>query len=236
MSKKMSLVRKLNLVMKAVDSVVKRGENKTDNYVYATADDVKEAFRAEFIKRGIFAAPRELETKRYPIEYAVRGGMVNSFVTESRIEWTFYDSDGDMPIVCIVTGAGEDQGPHGCYKALTGSLKALLMSTHLLRSGEDPDADSKAALKAMKEKKTEEPQSQELGAPLWYTFPEKSKGLEVAVRGTDDALQKFKDELMFRGKWSPKHHCYIVPTSNLDDLKFVLSQQSCELKEVPSAG
>jgi ERF superfamily len=233
---KKSLVRKLNLVMKSVDNVIKRGKNETDNYVYATADDVKEAFREKFIKYGIFAAPRELEAKRYPIEFAVRGGMVNSFVTELRVEWTFYDADGDSPIVCIVTGSGEDQGAVGCYKALTGSLKALLMSTHLLRSGEDPDADSKAALKEMRKKKPEEvPAEEKASIPLWYSHPEEAKGLEVAVRGTDEALSKYKDELMYRGKWSPKHKCYIVSIGKLDDLKFVLQQQGVDLKELKNA-
>ena len=232
--------------MRKVNGVAKRGENETDGYIYATEGDIKEAFRDELAKRRIFLVPSVLSSERHKINLSLRGGDVDTYITVQRVQWTFFDGDGDAPICCIVEGSGEDQSDKGVYKALTGSLKSLLLSSFLIRSGEDPDADSKTAAKDVRAKKTEAAQAigeakangtyTENGThfPLWYTYPEQFNGHYALIRGTDEALTEYREPLMGNGKYIASLKGYKVAKENVEELVYVLKQLQIPIKEVPN--
>lgn len=243
MKKPQSLVAKLCAIMRRVDAVAKRGTNETDGYIYATEGDIKEAFRDELAKRRVFLVPSVLSSERHKITLSLRGGDVDTYITVQRVQWTFFDGDGDAPINCIVEGCGEDQSDKGVYKALTGSLKSLLMSSFLIRSGEDPDADSKTTAKEVREKKLEAAQKvgeakangtykPEESFPLWYVYPEEFNGHYARMFGTDAAFTKYREALMANGKFNLETKTYKIPRAKMDELIYVLSQMGVTVKDV----
>lgn len=248
MKTKQSLASKLCAIMRAVDSIAELGENDSAGYTYARESEVKKAFRGELAKRKVFLAPKCLESRRVAVQLPTRVGPIDTWVTELRVEWTFYDGDSSATITCVVDGAGEDQSDKGVYKALTGSLKALLRSAFLVPGADDPDSNSKTLGKETREKKVEAAQkvakeiidgthpSTAPPLPLWYIQSE--GGFEIQVKGPDATLndKTVRETLMFRGRYVPKSKCYVVPSANLDGLQFVLKQLGVGLKELGENG
>lgn len=246
--KQITLAAKLCKIMKAVERVAKRGENELDDYVYATEGDVKEAFRLEMARRNVFLAPQVLETRRFPITLSLRGGAVDTFVTEQRIKWTFHDGDTGECIECIVEGAGEDSKDKGVYKAMTGSLKSLLLTSFLLRSGDDPDQATQTGAigKEVRQRKVDAAQDvarEKLGIEpgrigVFYNQPEDANGHFIQVfRPEGPDATPINECLAYHGKFITKTGTYKIPVEKFEDLRWTLSTNyKCDLKELkPSA-
>jgi hypothetical protein len=245
MKKTLSLVAKLARIMKSVDRIQKRGHNDLNDYDYVRDEDVLDALRDKMARASIIVTPEVIESRRYPVILHLRGGDVDSFVTEQRVRFTFFDGDNiGRSLVVVVEGAGEDACDKGAYKALTGALKQCLLKTFLMPTGNDPEKDSKTTAREVREKKVEA--AQEVGAakvagtyqessmtgfPLFYFL----NGKYACVYGTDDALAANKETLMFHGSWNSNKKAYLVPKEKLDDMVYVLNQMKVAIKELDRA-
>lgn len=132
----MTLTSKLAEVMMAVERVPKRGRNDFHKYDYATEADIVATVRKELASRQVMLIPH--------VDSVTRDGTI----TTAMMTFTFRDGESEEYIQSMWAGVGEDKGDKGLYKALTGGLKYFLLKTFLMPTGDDPEADDKAQLKA----------------------------------------------------------------------------------------
>jgi hypothetical protein len=135
-AKKPGLTTKMALAMGEIGRVPKRGHNQAQNYAYARADDVAEHAREVLAKLGIAVFPDVLDYGTREIE--AKSGKMR--ITWAKVAWHFVDSESGEERIVNVPGEGQDYGDKGLYKAMTGSLKYVLMTSFLIPTGEgDPE-------------------------------------------------------------------------------------------------
>jgi hypothetical protein len=132
------LAAKMAAAMGEIGRVQKRGHNQAQGYKYARADDVAEEARAVLSKYGIAVYPDVLD---YGIrEVEGKNGKIR--ITWAKVAWTFSDAETGESRTINVPGEGQDSGDKGIYKAITGSMKYVLMAGFLIPTGEgDPEHD-----------------------------------------------------------------------------------------------
>lgn len=129
------IYKKILKIMKAINSIEKKGHNDYDNYSYATDADIKTAVRKELINNGLIFKHEILEEK-------TRGDIVMgkmNVLVRIKVGYTFTDVDTGDTYEGFYYGHGTDKGDKGLYKAITGSIKYILTSTFLIPTGDDPE-------------------------------------------------------------------------------------------------
>jgi hypothetical protein len=138
-AKPQGLATKMAAAMGEIGRVRKRGQNQAQGYTYARADDVAEEARAVLAKHGIAIYPDVIEYGVREVE--AKNGKMR--ITFAKVAWTFVDGETGESRTINVPGEGQDYGDKGLYKAMTGSMKYLLMTSFLIPTGEgDPEHDS----------------------------------------------------------------------------------------------
>ena len=126
-----SLVSKLAEVTLALDTVVKTGFNKFQNYSYVEESQVLQVLRREIAERQIMIFSS--------VDEVVRDGALTAIKTTYRIV------DGESGEEQVMRWAGNGQssspGPFALYGAMTGSTKYFLMKLFLLPTGDEGVAD-----------------------------------------------------------------------------------------------
>jgi hypothetical protein len=137
-AKPAGLAKKMAAAMGEIGRVQKRGKNQAQGYSYARADDVAEEAREVLAKHGIAVYPDVLEYGQREVE--TKSGKMR--ITWAKVAWTFVDGETGESRTINVPGEGQDSGDKGIYKAMTGSMKYLLMTSFLIPTGEgDPEHD-----------------------------------------------------------------------------------------------
>jgi ERF superfamily protein len=137
-AKPAGLHKKLSLAMSKIGRVPKRGRNQAQGYDYARADDVAEGAREALAELGVSILADVLESGVREIE--TKSGKAR--ITWAKVAWTFTDSETGEKVTVHAPGEGMDSGDKGIYKAMTGSMKYVLMTNFLIPTGEgDPEAD-----------------------------------------------------------------------------------------------
>jgi len=220
------LIPKLCEVMGTIDKVIKHGKNTHHNYTYATEADLVAAERGELSSRNIFIFPSVVNHSR------------TGQITDIMVSWTFVDGDTGETHECLMPGCGSDNSDKGVYKALTGSLKYLLMKSLLIPTGDDPEKDStddrkngvKAAQAVATAKLRSEDGSEILNiTPYMQGFAALSgSGLSLVRANMDDAM---------RGKfgWVQKGNVFMIPVEKVPALlEFCTFHSISALNEVPA--
>jgi len=187
------LVAKLADIVREIDSVEKRGENKFQNYKYVKAADVAWLVRKALSERNIYLVSDVIDMRNY--EIPAKEGVMQA--VDIKMQFSFFDGDSPetVPIVLHSCGTGTDKGDKAVYKAMTGALKYGLRHAFLIPDDSDPEGDEKTDKQTAAAKKfvEEEVDRQKAGktprnAPpaaerppvrvttIFYTLPEKHNG------------------------------------------------------------
>lgn len=138
-TKASGLAKKMAAAMAEIGRVKKRGANQAQGYKYARADDVAEEARAVLAKHGVAVYPDVLDYGLREVDG--KNGKIR--ITWAKVAWTFVDGETGEARTINVPGEGQDSGDKGIYKAMTGSMKYLLMTSFLIPTGDaDPENDS----------------------------------------------------------------------------------------------
>lgn len=136
-----NLRQKLLAAQSEVERVEKRGENKQQNYAYATAADIIEAARKVLSKHGVAFSATERNVTDLE-GYQTRNGATMN-VVRVKMGFFFADIDGDAQLVVEYTGEGQDTGDKALNKARTAAIKYCLQQNLLIPTGDDPEEDAK---------------------------------------------------------------------------------------------
>lgn len=133
-----SIYRKLLAVMKSIDALEKRGQNKSQGYDYLMAEDVLTEVRQKFAEVGLVVLPSC--TSQEIIEGQTAKGTA-SYLTRVAMQYTICDVDTGEQITLSWHGLGQDTGDKGLYKAYTGGIKYFLRNLLLIPTTDDPEND-----------------------------------------------------------------------------------------------
>lgn len=131
-----SLYAKLAKVMEEVHRIPKNGQNKFQNYAYATESDAADFIRPLLAKHGIGLIVGVEEVERQ-----------ENGITLARLAITMGDESG-ATITTHSYGEARDvdskgnRQDKGLYKAITGAVKYWLFKTFLISTGDDPETDA----------------------------------------------------------------------------------------------
>ncbi len=140
MNDKKMIYGKLFNVMCGIDRLPKDKTNNFHNYNYTSETTVKEAIRKLLIKQRILFHVRKSEVT--DVKVGEKG-----MLTTNRIHFTWVDVDSAETLEGEIDGVGYDSSDKGAYKAITGSLKYLLMTEFLVPTGDDPEKQTEAPKK-----------------------------------------------------------------------------------------
>lgn len=130
------LYTKIHKVMEATNSVVeKTGKNTSQNYTYASDEDIVKHIRAELVKAKLIVLPTLQESSIR--EITTKTGTSN--ITKVRVGFMICDPETGDHVTVYFEGEGWDSTDKGIYKAYTGAKKYFLINTFMLASTDDPE-------------------------------------------------------------------------------------------------
>lgn len=114
----------------------KRGQNEHHHYSYVQATDVTRIVREKLYARGIVVIPSALDASHRELPNG-------STLTTVELNYLFIDTENPEDRISVPwVGVGADKGgDKGVYKAYTGGLKYMLLSTFLIPTTDDPERD-----------------------------------------------------------------------------------------------
>ena len=124
------LFTKLVAVGKAIQTMDKTGTNSHFNFKFVEASHAYGKIRTELYNRGVFMVVSLGEVKQ------------NGNLTHVEMTAAFIDSESGATLNIPWHGYGSDTQDKGLAKAITAGVKSLLLTTLLIPSGVEPDADS----------------------------------------------------------------------------------------------
>jgi hypothetical protein len=125
------LFAKLCRVAGAIERVEKKGKNTHHGYEYVRAADLVAEVRRHLIAEGLIVIPSATNARH------------EGTLTTVDLEYRFIDSESGAWIVVPWQGVGFDKGgDKGIYKAFTGAMKYVLLSTFLIPTTDDPETDA----------------------------------------------------------------------------------------------
>jgi ERF superfamily len=134
-----SLHAKLLNIAKQIDYLEKRGRNENNKYDYVQSVDVLGKLRRLLFDAGILVVPAAHKPEH--LQFSSRSGSP-SFLTSVELVYRFVDTETSESIAVPWVGCGVDTGgDKGIYKAFTGALKYMLLSTFLVPTSNDPERD-----------------------------------------------------------------------------------------------
>lgn len=159
---------KLVKVMKECGYVQKNGINDFHKYKYATCADVLEKVNAALTKHGIvsIATPELIQMQ----DVATNKGNTERLATV-KLEILLVDTESGESVKLTGIGSGQDSGDKAVMKAQTAAIKYAYLLSLAISTGDDPEADVKAAEDMTKKKeplwnKTDESVCANCGASL----------------------------------------------------------------------
>lgn len=135
-----NLAAKMVKIMAACSKVEKAGVNDFHHYNYVKAEDVMAALNSACVDNQVACIPRFSIIGES--EKTQRSGQVAKMVTVS-VDVYLVDAETGAAMVAHALGTGEDAGDKSVAKAQTMAIKYALMSTCLISTGDDPEADTK---------------------------------------------------------------------------------------------
>lgn len=127
---KKALYTKLVAVGAAIQSIEKTGHNSHFNFKFVEASHAYNQIRSELYNRGVF-----MTVSLSNVEQA-------GTLTHVDMVITFVDSESNQKQSIQWAGYGTDKQDKGLAKAITAGVKSFLLTTLLIPSGVEPDADS----------------------------------------------------------------------------------------------
>ena len=129
--------KKISSIASQINAVPKQSTNKDDQYKFRSVYDIYNQLQPIFKKEGVFILPTVLESS----ETIVSTNKGRSFRVKLKVQWTFSCED-DSTLTAIMLGEGLDTSDKASNKALTASLKYLLIYMFLIPTTSfDVDAD-----------------------------------------------------------------------------------------------
>lgn len=136
-----NLAQRLVEVNKALGWVKKGEKNKDQGYDYASASSVFDVARDALNKNGVLFLFSPTDQRVTPLP---RGDKW-TFLVEIAGDYTYINADDPKDVLTgRWVGSATDISDKGTWKALTGSLKNVLIDNHLLPTGDDPEVDGEA--------------------------------------------------------------------------------------------
>lgn len=134
----MSLIhQKLSVITSQINPVPKNGLNKEDGYKFKNNEDIYKELHPLLKREGVFITPEVLESS----ETIVNTTKGRVFRIKVKVKWTFSAQDGSS-WSGIMLGEALDPSDKASNKAMTASLKYLLIYMFLIPAQYMPDADS----------------------------------------------------------------------------------------------
>lgn len=124
------LFSKLVAAGQAIETMEKTGYNRGLGFSFVEASHAYGKIRQELYARGVFVMVGITSCER------------EGTLTTVGLSVTFVDSETGTVANLPWFGSGSDKQDKGLAKAVTAGLKSLLLSTFLIPSGVEPDADS----------------------------------------------------------------------------------------------
>jgi hypothetical protein len=124
------LFSKLVAAGQAIETMEKTGYNNGLGFSFVEASHAYDKIRRELYSRGVFVMVGITSCER------------EGTLTTVALSVTFVDSETGTVANIPWFGSGSDKQDKGLAKAVTAGLKSLLLSTFLIPSGVEPDADS----------------------------------------------------------------------------------------------
>lgn len=134
----MSLIhQKIANISSQINAVPKNSVNKDDGYKFRSIYDIYNQLQPIFKKEGVFLLPKVLDSS----ESIVNTNKGRAFRVKIKVEWTLACNDGSS-VSSVMFGEGIDSSDKASNKALTASLKYLLIYMFLIPTiPYDTDAD-----------------------------------------------------------------------------------------------
>lgn len=177
----MSLIhQKLSIIASKISPINKTGNNKDDNYKFKSNEDVYFQLQPLFKAEGIIIIPEVLESS----ETIIDTNKGRAFKARLKVKWTFVAQDASS-FDCVMIGEALDTSDKASNKAMTASLKYLLIYMFLIPAQYMPDADSNS----IKITPFNKPNQDKVDAPKSLLAFAESRGL------TRNELAKIGEEL-----------------------------------------
>lgn len=128
---------KISNIASKINPIAKSGNNKDDNYKFKSNEDVYFQLQPLFKAEGVFLIPEVLEST----ETVIDTNKGRAFKARLKVKWTFVAQDGSS-FCSIMIGEALDTSDKASNKAMTASLKYLLIYMFLIPAQYMPDADS----------------------------------------------------------------------------------------------
>lgn len=127
---KTRLYAKLVAVGAAIQSIEKTGNNSFLKFKFVEASHAYERIRTELYNRGVM------------LTISIGDVRQEGTLTSVEMQMTFVDSESGERQVLRWHGYGSDKQDKGLAKAITAGVKSFLLTTLLIPSGVEPDADA----------------------------------------------------------------------------------------------
>ena len=156
--------------------VEKAGKNKEQGYNYVQAVDILADVRDVLNKHGVVFS---FSTTKQTVTPVTKPDGKFTWLTELQGDYAYTNADDKNDVQSgYWAGSATDTSDKGTWKAITGALKYVLLTNHLLPTGDDPEADSGDDEKKPAEKKA--------SAPLPPTQRDTTKAEKSEATGLSD--------------------------------------------------
>lgn len=135
------ILAKLLAIAKEVPAMPKDKKNETQHYKYLSETSVKEIMRALLCKHGVVFQITS-EEKEFTQIGTTKSGSGN-WLTKVKVSYSFWDAESGEHLDGSYDSYGADTQDKGCFKAVTGAVKNILMQNFLIPTGDDPEKDGK---------------------------------------------------------------------------------------------
>lgn len=129
--------------------VEKAGKNKEQGYNYVQAVDILADVRDVLNKHGVVFS---FSTTKQTVTPVTKPDGKFTWLTELQGDYAYTNADDKNDVQSgYWAGSATDTSDKGTWKAITGALKYVLLTNHLLPTGDDPENDT-GEVKARSEK------------------------------------------------------------------------------------
>jgi hypothetical protein len=129
---------KLLQIRREVGYIQKDAKNDFQKYKYVSASNVQEKLRDELDKYGV-ATTVNVSLISETQKQNAKGGTETHVIVQVAME--FCDVDTLERKTVHALGSGQDNGDKSVMKATTAAIKYALMTTFMVSTGDDPEAD-----------------------------------------------------------------------------------------------
>lgn len=217
-----NVAQRMTAVYRAAFNVEKNGFNRSQDYAYATVDDVKAAANRALRDSGFYVSHCRLElVEQTPFTKNADGSKTPGRAVV-KILLVVSDACGSR-LTLEGVGEGLDNGDKALCKAQAGAIKYALLNGLLIATGDRDDAEADettdaaakapAKVKAADEPKADVPATDKAGA----LFD------EIRARGTLDDLKQLQKPIhALKGK---------IPAAKLEELVAAYKARAAELEQ-----